>query len=253
MKYCEDFIVLENTSLNPYYYLLRLKTKKDLPEIEPGQFVNLLVKDVSDRILRRPISIYDVDKQNNTLCLVIQKIGKATEKLSTCKLNTTLSVMYPLGNGFPTSFKKPLLVGGGVGVAPLYYLSKCFNDKDVRPTVLIGAKSKRQLFSIKEFDAISNVHISTEDGSFGEKGFLTQNTILNNNDFDAILTCGPTIMMKAVSDIAKKKNLPCYVSLENRMACGIGACLCCVVDSKEGNVCTCTEGPVFLSNDLKQW
>lgn len=253
MKYIEDLTIIENTALNPYYFLLRLQSKNKLPDILPGQFVNVLVKDVSDRILRRPISIHNVNYEKNSFSLVVQKIGKATNKLSLCKQKEELSTVFPLGDSFPLNFKKPLLIGGGVGIAPLFYLAKCYNEKGIRPYVVYGAKTKEMLFSLEEFSKVSNLFISTEDGSKGEKGFVTQNSVLEKNDFDCILTCGPTVMMKAINEIAKKKDIPCYVSLENRMACGVGACLCCVVDTNKGNVCTCTEGAVFNAKDLKEF
>lgn len=253
MKHIEDLLVVKNTALNPYYFLLELRSESKLPNILPGNFVNVLVQGVSDRILRRPISIHDVNYERNSFSLVVQKIGKATQQLSLIKKGESLSVVSPLGNSFPLDYKRPLLMGGGVGIAPLYYLAKCYNEKGIRPYVVYGAKTKELLFATKEFSKISNLYISTEDGSESEKGFLTQNSLLEKDDFDCILTCGPTIMMKNVNDIAKKKNVPCFVSLENRMACGIGACLCCVVDTIEGNVCTCTEGAVFNAKDLKEF
>ena len=250
MKHLSNFIIVENKELNENCFLLVLKSDEPLEDIKPGNFVNVEVKDIQDRMLRRPISVYDVDYQANTISLVIQKIGKATKKLADIQVNEKISIIYPLGNSFPTDYKKVLLVGGGVGTAPLYYLAKKYNDLGVRPDILIGARTNKQLFLIDKYKQLGNVSISTEDGSLGEKGIVTTNSLINRN-YEAVLCCGPTPMMKAVSKIFEKKDIPCYVSLENRMACGIGACLCCVQDTKEkGNVCVCTKGPVFLSKEL---
>jgi len=138
-----------------------------------------------------------------------------------------------------------------VGVAPLYLLAKEFRKNNITPTILIGARTNEQLFLTNRYNAVGNLSISTEDGSVGEKGLVTQNTVLRN-DFDVIYCCGPTPMMQAVSFFAQEKGIECFVSLENRMACGIGACLCCVNENKEGrNICVCTEGPVFNTKDIK--
>ncbi|MDY6393938.1 MAG: dihydroorotate dehydrogenase electron transfer subunit [Synergistales bacterium] len=251
MKHLEEFTVENNISLNRDCFLLALKSPISLQEIKPGQFVNVEVKDVADRILRRPISIHDVDLEKNILYIVVQKVGKATKKLSSVNKGEQLSIIFPLGNGFSTEGKNPLLIGGGVGTAPLLLLAKEFRRKEITPTILIGARTNEQLFLTNRYNAVGNLSISTEDGSVGEKGLVTANSILNN-DFDVVYCCGPTPMMKAVSEWAKERNIKCYVSLENRMACGIGACLCCVNETKDGhNVCVCTEGPVFNSMDIK--
>ncbi len=251
MKHLEEFTVENNISLNRDCFLLALKSPISLQEIKPGQFVNVEVKDVADRILRRPISIHDVDLEKNILYIVVQKVGKATKKLSSVNKGEQLSIIFPLGNGFSTEGKNPLLIGGGVGTAPLLLLAKEFRRKEITPTILIGARTNEQLFLTNRYNAVGNLSISTEDGSVGEKGLVTVNSILNN-DFDVVYCCGPTPMMKAVSEWAKERNIKCYVSLENRMACGIGACLCCVNETKDGhNVCVCTEGPVFNSMDIK--
>ena len=251
MKHLEEFTVENNISLNRDCFLLALKSPISLQEIKPGQFVNVEVKDVADRILRRPISIHDVDLEKNILYIVVQKVGKATKKLSSVNKGEQLSIIFPLGNGFSTEGKNPLLIGGGVGTAPLLLLAKEFRRKEITPTILIGARTNEQLFLTNRYNAVGNLSMSTEDGSVGEKGLVTANSILNNN-FDVVYCCGPTPMMKAVSEWAKERNIKCYVSLENRMACGIGACLCCVNETKDGhNVCVCTEGPVFNSMDIK--
>lgn len=251
MKHLEEFTVENNISLNRDCFLLALKSPISLQEIKPGQFVNVEVKDVADRILRRPISIHDVDLEKNILYIVVQKVGKATKKLSSVNKGEQLPIIFPLGNGFSTEGKNPLLIGGGVGTAPLLLLAKEFRRKEITPTILIGARTNEQLFLTNRYNAVGNLSISTEDGSVGEKGLVTANSILNN-DFDVVYCCGPTPMMKAVSEWAKERNIKCYVSLENRMACGIGACLCCVNETKDGhNVCVCTEGPVFNSMDIK--
>ncbi|MBQ0113193.1 MAG: dihydroorotate dehydrogenase electron transfer subunit [Bacteroidales bacterium] len=250
MKKVENFIVEDNKVLNPHCFLLKLKSPVSLEDVKQGQFVNVEVKGVQDRILRRPISIHDVDVEEGYLYLVVQKIGKATKELSGVKKGETLSIVFPLGNGFELKGEKPLLIGGGVGTAPLYLLAKQFHRKGIKSNMIIGARTNEQLFLTNRYNAVCNLSISTEDGSVGEKGLVTQNSLMNS-DFDVIYTCGPTPMMKAVAMMAQQMGKTCYVSLENRMACGIGACLCCVNENKEGhNVCVCTDGPVFDSKEI---
>ncbi|MBR1770067.1 MAG: dihydroorotate dehydrogenase electron transfer subunit [Bacteroidales bacterium] len=251
MKYLEIFTVESNIALNKTCFLLVLRSPVSLETVAAGQFVSIEVKGEDERILRRPISIHDVDKTNNLLYLVVQRIGKATNRLAEIKKNDEISLVFPLGNGFAIEGEKPLLIGGGVGTAPLYLLAKEFKSRGIVPDILIGARTNEQLFLTNRYSALGNLSISTEDGSVGERGLVTQNSVLKK-DFDVIYSCGPTSMMRAVADLAKKRNIKCYLSLENRMACGIGACLCCVNENKEGhNVCVCTDGPVFLSDDIK--
>lgn len=251
-KYCKDFVVVENIALTPTFFRLTLQYPEKLPEINPGQFVEVLIKEGADVLLRRPISIHDVDEDKNQILLLVQIVGKGTQTLSKIQSGQSLNLVFPLGSGFPLSGKKVLLVGGGCGVAPLMHLSRAFNNIGIKPDCLIGCRSQEQLFSTKEYSDLSNLHIATEDGSCGIKGLVTNHPILDEK-FDTIYTCGPTPMMKAIAKEALKRNIPCYVSLENTMACGVGACLCCVVDTNEGHKCTCTEGPVFLSTDLKDF
>jgi dihydroorotate dehydrogenase electron transfer subunit len=252
MKYCKDFIVVKNEIITPTLYILRLQYPETLPEIKPGQFVEILVEGERDVFLRRPISIHDVDKENNQIALLVQIVGKGTTQLSMLKEGDKLNLIFPLGNGFTIIGKKVLLVGGGCGAAPLLYLLRVLKQKNIQSDILIGCKDLSYLFSKKEYQELSTLHVTTEDGSCGEKGFVTDHPILKE-DFDTIYCCGPTPMMKAISQYAKERNIPCFVSLEQKMACGIGVCLCCVVDTKYGNKRTCVTGPVFSTSELKDF
>ncbi|MCK5856385.1 MAG: dihydroorotate dehydrogenase electron transfer subunit [Bacteroidales bacterium] len=251
-KRAEDLTVVENRKINKDYYVLKLASKTDLPKIKAGQFVELLVEDTRNAFLRRPISIYDVQPECNSFELLIQIVGEGTQLMSQLQTGDTINTMYPLGNGFQTETKSKniLLVGGGVGLAPLLYLAKKLNDKGIRPKILLGGRAENNIIEIDNFEKYGDIFISTEDGSLGEKGFVTQHSVMNES-IDKIYTCGPDPMMRAVGDIAFSKNIDCEVSLENMMACGIGACLCCVTDTKEGHKCVCTDGPVFNTNELK--
>lgn len=254
MKRERDLIIKEIIRLNDRHYLMKLRCEEGLAEIKAGQFVEVRV-DGADVLLRRPISVNFVDEQKRELWLMVQEVGRGTIALGTRRAGESINVVYPLGNGFgesdDISIKRPLLIGGGVGVAPLLFLAKKWKSKNVTPTLILGARKKEDLLERDLFERMGRVFVTTEDGSDGEKGFVTQHSILNNESFDSVYCCGPTPMMKAVGKWAKDHGVPCKVSLENKMACGLGACLCCVEDTINGNVRVCVEGPVFNTEELK--
>jgi len=253
-KYILDLTVRKNERLNDTNILLVLTSTEKLPEILPGQFVEAKVENSPATFLRRPISVHNVDYEANELWLLVQIVGEGTQKLSELKENDTLNLIVPLGKPFTLPEKqdaKILLVGGGVGIAPLLYWGKFLKMNGYDCTFLLGGRSKENLIQMLEFEKVGEVLTTTEDGSMGEKGFVTQHSVFEKMRFDAIYTCGPTPMMRAVAEYAKRTNTFCEVSLENTMACGIGACLCCVTDTVDGHVCVCTEGAVFNIEKLK--
>ncbi|GHT71672.1 dihydroorotate dehydrogenase B (NAD(+)), electron transfer subunit [Bacteroidia bacterium] len=255
-KYIADWAVKENILFNGNgYCLLKLGLDEEIPEILPGQFVQVQINNSPATFLRRPISVHFVDRAKNELWLLVQVIGDGTQKLSGLKKGDCLNLIYPLGNSFGLPEKsgktgKFLLIGGGVGIAPLLYLGACLQERGYKPEFLLGAKTEKDVLQINEFRKFGSVHITTEDGSTGEKGYVTNHSVLQPADFDFIYTCGPKPMMIAVAEYAREKGISCEVSLENTMACGIGACLCCVEKTVRGNVCVCTEGPVMNINQL---
>ena len=264
-----DLTVASNEHISDHHVLLKLTSKRPLPEMMPGQFVNIHVEDSPTTFLRRPISINFVDVSRNELWLLVAAVGEGTKHMAKLKSGDTLNCLFPLGNGFSdlaaiksvicgdaaafSSCEKPdddqrlrvLLVGGGVGVAPVLYQGAEIKRQGGEPVFLLGARSAKDLLELDLFRNFGKVYVTTEDASAGEKGFVTNHSVLQREHFDFIQTCGPTPMMKAVARFAKEKNIPCEVSLENMMACGLGACLCCVEKTVEGNQCVCKEGPVF--------
>lgn len=253
-KHIIDFVINENRHIHAIYSLLILSPKsgEKLPKMKPGQFVQIAIDGSKATFLRRPISINFVDYANNQLWLLVRKAGDGTSRLIDMKAGDTLNIILPLGNGFTIPNNKEaklLLAGGGVGIAPMLYLGQVLKENGFAPQFLIGARSASDLLELEQLKSIGEVHISTEDGSMGEKGLVTTNSVLKN-DIDLIYCCGPAPMMKAVAKVAKEINADCEVSLENMMACGVGACLCCVENTVKGNVCVCTEGPVFNINQL---
>ncbi|MDP4239663.1 MAG: dihydroorotate dehydrogenase electron transfer subunit [Bacteroidota bacterium] len=253
-KYMLDLILKENKTLSDQYSLLILTSNEKIPDILPGQFAEVRVDGSPTTFLRRPISIHYVDYELNELWLLIQVIGDGTRRLSNMNVGESLNLLMPLGNSFndpADKNAKVLLIGGGCGVAPLLYLGAHLKNKGFEVNFLLGARTRKDLIELCEYERFGNVFTTTEDGSHGERGFVTQHSLLNSPNFDYIYTCGPTPMMKAVARYAHKTKANCEVSLENTMACGIGACLCCVTDTTEGHVCVCTEGPVFNITKLK--
>ena len=307
MKHIADWTVSENSRLTADFCLLKVRLNATLPEIVPGQFVQILVPNAPHTFLRRPISVHFVNYDTRELWLLVQLVGEGTHKLSELKVGDQLNIIFPLGNGFtlpalspvlstascraersevetlhadkPISNKKFLLVGGGAGIAPLLYLGKQLRDLGYQPVFLLGGRTVNHLLQLAEFETYGDVHTTTEDGSHGEKGFVTNHSILQTvavsstrdvisthnvmstgtptacsgdtpSTIEQIYVCGPKPMMIAVATYAKQHHIPCEVSLENKMACGIGACLCCVEKTTAGNTCVCTAGPVFNINQL---
>lgn len=253
-KHIIDLQVVSVEALGERFVLLKCTDPNaPLPPMMPGQFAQLRVDGSKETFLRRPISINFVDTKQNQIWFLIQLVGAGSRALGRLKEGDTLNALLPLGNGFsmPVSAeKKHLLVGGGVGTAPLLYLGAQMNLMGMRPTFLLGARTKDMLLQMEDFQRVGDVYVTTEDGSAGEKGFVTRHSILFKQHFDRISVCGPSPMMKAVARFARANSVPCEVSLENMMACGLGACLCCVEKTVKGNVCVCTEGPVFDINEL---
>ncbi len=254
-KYLMDLKVVGNERLNERHALLRLSPAEGtLPDMLPGQFVQVRIEDSPSTFLRRPISICDCRKEDNILTLLVQLRGEGTRHLGAMPVGRTVNTLLPLGKGFTPvgSGEDVLLVGGGVGVAPLLYLGASLKAAGARPHFLLGARSASDILLRAAFEALGPVYISTEDGSLGDKGFVTQHSVLASRQWKEIRTCGPKPMMMAVARYARQTGANLEVSLENMMACGLGACLCCVEDTSErGNVCVCKEGPVFNINELK--
>lgn len=243
-----------NLDLGRGNHLLKLRPQTDeaLPPMLPGQFVEVLVPG-GGILLRRPISVCNVDKIEGELWLLVARVGRGTIAITEAHEGDSLNLILPLGNSFTIQGSgRPLLVGGGVGIAPMLYLARLFSEQGIRPSILLGGRTAEQLVLLDEFRHYGDLFITTDDGSLGEHGRVTEHSLWQTADYDRIYTCGPKPMMVAIAHLAKTRGIDCEVSLENTMACGLGACLCCVEDLHErGNVCVCTEGPVFNAKELK--
>ncbi len=216
----------------------------DASDIErSGQFVNVKIDGF---YLRRPISVCDYSE--DSLCLIYKTFGKGTAKLSGYQAGDDLAMIIPLGNGFDNDLSgdKPLLIGGGVGIPPLYHLAKTLLSEEKKTQVILGFNSKADIFYQKEFEDLGcEVYVTTVDGSLGSKGFVTD--VMSDLDYSYIYTCGPMPMLKAIHKVAKSSG---QFSLETRMACGFGACMACSQKVKNGAKRICKEGPVFVKEEL---
>ena len=254
MKHQHNFIVVNSVRQNEEFVVLTLQLNEELPKIFPGQFAEVLSSSPYT-YLRRPLSIHDVDYEKRQIKLLIQEVGKGTVDLASKEIGSTINMIYPLGKGYQLpKTDRVLLVGGGCGVAPLLFLGRYLKQNGVSPRFLIGTRTAKSLVRLEAYRELGEVMVTTEDGSEGVKGYVVNHPVMRteNPDFDYIYTCGPEAMMKLLAKYANKHNIICQVSLENHMACGIGACLCCVTTTVDGHKCTCVDGPVFDSKYL-QW
>ena len=225
---------------------------------KPGQFISMYTND-GTKLLPRPISICEIDRENGRLRVVYRVTGEktGTKEFSQMKAGDTIPVVGPLGNGFPlekAEGKKAFLMGGGIGVPPILELAKQLNCEK---QIVVGYRDEHT-FLKEQFEANGTLFISTEDGSVGTKGNVMHAIAENNLTADIIYACGPTPMLRAIKNYAEENGIECYISLEERMACGIGACLACTCKSKEkdlhsnvNNKRICKDGPVFLSTEVE--
>ncbi len=239
-------------------YKFSIKTKEISEIAKPGNFLEIKVSDRLETFLRRPISIYNIDKENEIVEIIFQVKGKGTEILSERKLGEDLNILGPLGNGtFSVKpYKRVAIIGGGIGIYPLYELAKSLKESQVN--TYLGFRNKDLVTLEDEFNEVSDkLVITTDDGSYKEKGFAIDfmKNDYEEETFDRIYACGPLPMLKAVQGFAIEKKIPAEISLEERMGCGIGACVGCAVFTKdsEGNQkykYVCQHGPVFNAKDV---
>lgn len=258
--------ILEQTEISPWIYSMWIQVQDIAREAKAGQFVSLFTGDGS-KLLPRPISICEIDREAGKIRLVYRVTGKRTGTaiLSEKQAGQYVEIMGPLGNGFPLGTgRRPLLLGGGIGIPPMLQLAKDlkeaaeFEEKTGKEAVTVVAGYRDRLFLTEELSACSHLYLATEDGSAGSKGTILDAIREKNLEGDVIYACGPTPMLQAVQTYARERGILCYLSLEERMACGIGACLACVCGSREvdehsrvKNKRVCKEGPVFEASEVE--
>ncbi|GHU30952.1 dihydroorotate dehydrogenase B (NAD(+)), electron transfer subunit [Betaproteobacteria bacterium] len=262
--------ILSNVRIAPDYWRIRLTAPQEFVSARPGQFVMVRIADGITPLLRRPLAVFNLGTQASAgvtqvwFEMLYKVVGKGTALLSTLRESDVVDILGPLGNGFDlgNDDEEKLLVGGGIGLAPLYLLARELLKRSSPVRLFAGGRTRDDLLCLADFECLGvGRHCATEDGSFGAKGFVT---VALNRHLDelgdkkaTLYACGPDGMLHALAKIAAGRRLPCQVSLEGAMACGVGACLGCVATGKDHSPqtpdyrCVCTEGPVFESSELK--
>ena len=233
-----------------------LDAKEIAVQAKPGQFISVYSNDKS-RVLPRPISICEIDREKGTLRIVYRVVGKGTEEFSKAEAGDSFEILGPLGNGFPieeAKGKKVLMIGGGIGVPPMLQTAKEIEGE----AIIVSGYRNQDLFLKEELESAGTLFIATEDGSIGTKGNVVDAIRENQIEADMMFACGPKPMLRALKDYALEKGIPCWISMEEKMACGVGACLACVCQSKDvdshshvHNKRICKDGPVFLSTEVE--
>ena len=233
-----------------------LDAKEIAVQAKPGQFISVYSNDKS-RVLPRPISICEIDREKGTLRIVYRVVGKGTEEFSKAEAGDSFEILGPLGNGFPieeAKGKKVLMIGGGIGVPPMLQTAKEIEGE----AIIVSGYRNQDLFLKEELESAGTLFIATEDGSVGTKGNVVDAIRENQIEADMMFACGPKPMLRALKNYALEKGIPCWISMEEKMACGVGACLACVCQSKDvdshshvHNKRICKDGPVFLSTEVE--
>ena len=254
-KVKEKAVIISQEEISEDIYSMWIETKA-AESAKPGQFVALYCNDAG-RMLPRPISICEIDKEQKRLRLVYRVVGKGTEEFCQYHAGAQIEVMGPLGNGFPmekAEGKKALIIGGGIGVPPMLELAKQLKAQE--KNIVCGYRNI--LFLDTELKESGNFYVATEDGSTGSKGTVLDAIRDNNIEADILFACGPTPMLRALKEYAQEHKMEAYISMEEKMACGIGACLACVCKTKEkdahtnvNNARICKEGPVFNAQEVE--
>ncbi len=258
-KFQETVTVVSQKQIGAGIYDLTIQTKEIAAAAKAGQFVSVYSNDAS-KLLPRPISLCGIDRKAGTLRLVYRVTGEhtGTEEFSRLQAGDAVKIMGPLGNGFTVEKgKKAFLIGGGIGVPPMLQLAKEMKDAGENFQIVMGYRDAGT-FLLDEFKEQGESFVATEDGSVGTKGNVLDAIRENHLEADVIYACGPTPMLRALKTYAEEQNMTCYVSMEERMACGIGACLACVCNSTEKdahsnvkNKRICKEGPVFNAKEVE--
>ena len=253
--YDELVSIIENKKVNDEYYKLIFSSERLSKKVLPGQFINIQIEDHTGLLLRRPFSYYRISGKK--IEVLYEILGRGTGLLAQKRKGHKLKVLGPLGRPFSQNIKgkKRILIAGGVGVPPLVYLAETVKENPKNQFLFIGCKSKKEVLPKKELANVKGeIRYATDDGSYGQKGFVTvllHDLLKKENPKSLFIqTCGPNVMMSAVRNIAKEFGVEGEASIDERMACGVGACLGCVVETHEGFKTSCVEGPVFSFSAL---
>lgn len=244
--------VTDNISLTKDVKKLTVYAPDICQQAKPGQFVHIRIVSSRDPLLRRPLSIAETDIQQGTVGFIYRVVGLGTQLLAHINQGDTIDCMGPLGNGFEINCHRPLLIGGGMGTAPLVFLAQRLCPRPME--IILGGRSREEMFWADVLATLcDNIHITTDDGSVGRRGVTIDllPELLRNNSYDVIYACGPRPMLGGIAQLACECGVPCQVSLEEHMACGVGACLSCTCATKYGGrKKVCADGPVFRAEEV---
>lgn len=258
MKYIQDdFKIIKNNEIRSGFFDILVNCPAIAEKARPGQFINILC---ADKPLRRPISICGIDKEQGNIRMVYQVKGEGTEWMSHLRAEESINLLGPLGNGFniPIKSRRMAVVGGGIGTPPLLGAAKQYlaDNGDRSCTAILGFRNKAAVILEEDYKAICDTVVTTDDGSYGERGMVTVplEVEIAKGGIDVIIACGPLPMLKAVAAVGEKHGVTTFVSMEQRMGCGVGACLACVCKTKfageEIYSKVCTHGPVFNASKV---
>lgn len=246
--------VLGNERIAPDVYLMELTAPYCAAHCKPGQFIHLRLYDNPAELLRLPFSVYECISSYGSIEVMYQVLGEGTRHMARYTVGETCDLIGPVGRGWnpPVETKRALLVGGGLGIAPMNMLARELHAAGVAVDVAVGAPTKKRLLGVDRLAAYAQIYEATDDGSCGVDGFCTQvsKDLLSKHEYGYIATCGPEPMQGIVAAQAAEAGIPCEVSLERLMACGIGACLSCVVKTRSGQKRACVDGPVFDAKEV---
>ena len=247
----EQAVLLANAQVGPRLFVMKLESPRIAQRLLPGQFTHVHIPGMESHILRRPFSVYETYPESGQLDILYQVVGFGTQHLSTLKPGAVLHQIGPIGRSWdaPTADTRMLAVAGGAGAPAIFMQVKAVLEVGGTVDVVLGAQNKSSLVTLSRFQKLLGFEpiCSTDDGSFGHKGFATfpATELMAVNDYNAVITCGPEPLMRAVAESAAASGISCQVSLERRMACGVGACLSCVVNTVDGKRRACVDGPIF--------
>lgn len=252
---CELGCIERNEQVGPALFVMTISSPQIAQSLLPGQFVHTRIPGMEAHILRRPFSVYATDISAGTMDILYQDLGFGSHHMSTLQPGIQLDNIGPIGAAWntPETAQRVLFVGGGVGAAPLFMQVEEVLKRGIEAWVVLGGQTKDHLVTYDRFASTKATMVAaTDDGSFGEPGFCTIPTkrLLDQGGFDQVMCCGPEPLMQAVSKLAADAHVPCQVSLERRMACGVGACLSCVVETPHGKKRACVDGPIFDAEEV---
>lgn len=248
--------ILENECVGENLYIMRLSSPVIAASITAGQFIHMRISCMEGHILRRPFSVYDASPQRGTLDIMYQTVGCNSSRMAELKIGEHVESIGAIGNGWhiPTECSHALLIGGGVGAAPLFMHARNLLEAGVETDVVLGARTAGALAAYDRYAELlgHDPLVATDDGSLGHHGFCTDpaRELLDAHAYDHVACCGPEPLMRIIAAMAHEAHASCQVSLERRMACGVGACLSCVVDTPTGKRRACVDGPVFDAEEV---